>query len=221
MIRLVEVAVHQIQPRFEGSGSGTLVVDSLQGIPVNLLQRLANRRFRPEHSDGMRLHHTNTTVIVDDQPRKSVSLTVHQPIAIGLRRAGSQSGRFPDAQGPAEHLCPEIRFQHIFAGETENPHGYRTDLVVPMGQKGTIAGIDANHISLSRFPDNLRDRAGKHPGMETQDRIIPAFFQIDLRHDLSAFFDGGGAICSAVKGCFSDLRSRRYISRQIQASVAA
>ena len=186
---LVQITIHQFQSGLERCSSGTLVIYCLQGIPIYLLQSIADSALCPEHTHRMGLKHANPVVIVDDKAWQAVAFSVDEAIAIGRSSPTCQAGGNPHVQRPGDHIHPIVRTENVLAGETEDTHGDGADLVVSVCQELAFLGEHTHDVTFGRFPDYLRNRAGEHPRMESAQGFIPASFQDYLCHQ-SRFSEG-------------------------------
>ena len=198
----IKIPVHQVQPRLEGRRSGTLVVNGQQDISEHLFKGVSNLFLAAEHAHGMGLQDRYARIPVDNEAGKVISFAVYQAEAVGLSGA-EQPGRPAYLQGSRKHHLPEIRSQDIRI-ETEHPDSDGPDLIMATGQEAAVCRINAHQVAFGRLAHNLGHGAGKHPGVETAQRFFPALPQNYFRHFPLSFF------CNSI-----------YISRQIQASVAA
>ena len=139
---------------------------------------------------------------VDNEAGKVISFAVYQAEAVGLPGAEKSRGQ-AYLQGSRKHHFPKIRSQDIRI-ETEHPDGDGPDLIMATGQEAAVCRINAHQVAFGRLAHNLGHGAGKHPGMETAQRFFPPLPQDYFCHFPLLFF------CNSI-----------YISRQIQASVAA
>ncbi len=110
----VHISVNKLESGLERRSTGALVINSLQGVPIDLAQSFRNLLLGTEHSHGMSLQNAYTVIIVDYKARKIISLTVYKPIAIGKGSPVSRKTR-RDAhrKGTRYHYLPEIRAEHI------------------------------------------------------------------------------------------------------------
>ena len=130
----------------------------------------------------MGLQHADAVVIVNDQARQAVTLTMHQTVAGGSGRC-SQTASFPQRVGAGQHPQPEIRLRGVLV-EAEDTHGNGANLVMAAAEHATVRGADAHEVSLGGMALDLGDGPGEYPGMETQEGLLPAGFQDDFIHCL-------------------------------------
>ncbi len=150
----------------------------------------------------MGLQDRHARIPVNDKTGQIVPFAVYQTETVGLSGA-EQPGRPANLQGTREHHLPEIRRQDIRI-ETEHPDSDGPDLIMATGQEAAVCRINAHQVAFGRLAHNLGHGAGKHPGVETAQRFFSPLPQNYFRHFPLSFF------CNSI-----------YISRQIQASVAA
>ena len=186
----VKVSVDKLKAGLVRRCPGTLVIDGLEAVAINDLQSLADLMPCPEHAYGMRLQHADSVVIVDDQARQPVALAVDEAVASGACPAVQSDGA-PDLKGPAQHDLIEVRRQGGLV-ETEYPDRDGTHLVVSAAEETAVRGMHRHDVALGGMSRYLRDGTGKHPGMETQEGILPTFLQYDLDHWIR-FLQGSGA----------------------------
>ncbi len=114
-------------------------------------------------------------------------------------------------QAALQALCPEREIRsaggHVVF-ETEHPHGDGSDLVMSPAQDLSFGGAYGDGIAFGRIRTfDAADRPGEHPGMETAQRFLAAFLEVEAGHTLrSVGLEASRAL---------------YIFTQIQASVAA
>ena len=121
---------------------------------------------------------------------ESCIMQAGQPVALALDETVARSARTvsavqtygaPDLKGPAEHKLVEIRRQGGLV-ETEDAYSDGSYLIMPAAKETAVRGMDRHDIALGRMSSHLRNGAGEHPGMETQEGILPTFLQYDLDH---------------------------------------
>ena len=195
---LIEVTIDQLKSSFKRRSAGTLVVNGLQRLAVDRLERLADLPLGAEHTDRMGLQHADAVVIIDDESGQVVALAVHQPVASG-RPAADQPHDLAGMEGGADAVRPERRLQRgvVIA---EDADGDGTDLIVAIGEKTPVGGENPDDIALGGRTDDLRDSPGEDPGMETHQRGLTPLPEVDFVHAAELVFriralrgDGGGA----------------------------
>ena len=190
---LIQVAVNQLQSSLERCGPRALVIYRLELVPEDFLQGLGNAAPRTEHSHAMGLHHAHAVVPVYDKAGQSVPLAVDQAEAVGTRGREAYGSPFRLCTGNAHG--PEIRSKRV-CGETQHTHRYGAYLVMSAGQVTTFAIVDRHQVAFFRVALDLGYRAGEHPGVIAQERLIPPFFQYQFDHWISScvcvsFFGNG------------------------------
>ena len=135
----------------------------------------------------MGLEHADAVVVVNDEARKTVSLAMHQAVAVGGLGVRKAVG-FAELVGSGEHAQPEIGLRGVLV-KAEDAYGNGANLVMTAGKQFAIGRIYTYQVSFGRMSHNLGNSPGEHPGVETQQGFLPAGLEYYLIHCLDIFQD--------------------------------
>ena len=131
-----DISIDCIQPRLEGYGLRTLVVDSLQSLSISRTQSLSNGHTRKIHTHRVALHHSRAIVDIDNESRQRITFAVNKAVAVGLGIIGKVE-RATHIVGNSNTSIPPILVDLFLLLKGQHTNGYGANLIVAASDKIT------------------------------------------------------------------------------------
>ena len=158
------------------AGVGALVQQCQTGLAQ---QRIVDDALPALGTGAAELRHQRVAIAIDDQPRQSVGLAVHQAHAVAAHVEAATRGDRAGERGSEEGGVDALRL-------VEAPHA-RADARLRAergpGEEAPFVRLDAHR--LAAVAAALRDGGIEHPRMAAQQRAFAAGMEVDRLHAAS------------------------------------